>query len=276
MATHLQWQNLALKTMDYSAEHHLNAAIVGRLSAGIVFLTRDVAAGFEYEQSAHGCGEFVYSYSGVMEVKVACHHYLVPSRYGLWVPPGIGYQSRNRHGACHCALQIDPALIGLLPAEACALEVSPLIRSILEHLRDELTAPPYSPVQSRLLEVLVDQLGIAQPAGSYLPASADPLLSRVLECIEQNPGEGRPLSGLATQFHTTERTLMRRAKRHLGMPLTEWRQRLRTVKAVKLLEAGMKIESIALNLGYASSSSFIAMFKKLMGMTPDEYRRWVG
>jgi len=57
------------------------------------------------------------------------------------------------------------------------------------------------------------------------------------------------------------------------MPLSEWRQRLRTVEAMKRLDSGIKVESIALDLGYASASSFIAMFKKLMGVTPDEYRR---
>jgi AraC-like DNA-binding protein len=40
-----------------------------------------------------------------------------------------------------------------------------------------------------------------------------------------------------------------------------------------LLEAGDKVESIALDLGYASSSAFIAMFRRLMHITPDEYRK---
>ena len=56
------------------------------------------------------------------------------------------------------------------------------------------------------------------------------------------------------------------------MPLSEWRQRLRIVAAMKRLESGIKVESITLDLGYGSASSFIAMFKKLMGVTPDEYR----
>jgi AraC-like DNA-binding protein len=57
------------------------------------------------------------------------------------------------------------------------------------------------------------------------------------------------------------------------MPLSEWRQRVRVVEAMKRLDAGIKVESIGLDLGYASASAFIAMFKKRTGMTPDEYRR---
>jgi AraC-like DNA-binding protein len=57
--------------------------------------------------------------------------------------------------------------------------------------------------------------------------------------------------------------------------LSEWRQRLRVVKALPLHEAGRKVEAIALDLGYGSASAFIAMFRRLMGTTPDEYRRFV-
>jgi AraC-like DNA-binding protein len=35
------------------------------------------------------------------------------------------------------------------------------------------------------------------------------------------------------------------------------------------------VETIALDLGYGSASAFIAMFKRLAGTTPDEYRKTV-
>jgi len=53
------------------------------------------------------------------------------------------------------------------------------------------------------------------------------------------------------------------------MSFPEWKQRLRTLKAMPLLEKGAKVEHVALDLGYASASAFIAMFRKLMGITPD-------
>jgi len=45
------------------------------------------------------------------------------------------------------------------------------------------------------------------------------------------------------------------------------------VKAMPLLEAGQTVETIALDLGYGSASSFITMFKRLVGATPDEFRK---
>jgi AraC-like DNA-binding protein len=95
----------------------------------------------------------------------------------------------------------------------------------------------------------------------------------VLRLLQAQPGDNRALPELARAAHTTERTLMRRAQRDLGMSLAEWRQRLRVVKAMPLLEAGQTVETIALDLGYGSASAFITMFKRLMGSTPDEFRK---
>ncbi|WP_255365434.1 helix-turn-helix domain-containing protein [Collimonas sp. OK242] len=45
------------------------------------------------------------------------------------------------------------------------------------------------------------------------------------------------------------------------------------VEAMPLLAEGRTVESIALEFGYSSSSTFIAMFRRLTGETPDEYRK---
>lgn len=46
------------------------------------------------------------------------------------------------------------------------------------------------------------------------------------------------------------------------------------MKAMSLLNQGYTIESIALDLGYASSSAFIYMFKRWMNYTPDQFRKY--
>ena len=94
-----------------------------------------------------------------------------------------------------------------------------------------------------------------------------------LHALQAQPWDTRSLADWASSVHTTERTLMRRSLTCLGMTLAEWRQRLRVVKAMAMLEEGLRVEHVALDLGYASTSAFIAMFRKRMGSTPEEYRR---
>jgi AraC-like DNA-binding protein len=239
----------------------------------IMFRSAHVAAAGLYPEHQHAWGEFVYAFSGVMEVKVAGHHYLAPPQYGIWLPPNLEHVGLNRYEAHQCSLYLAPTVCAVLPATPCALTVSPLVRALLEHLQQQGLQQPSNDADARLLQVLVDQLAGAPAAGSYLPSSDDPALGAVLRMLEEHPGDNRSLPELAQAAHSTERTLMRRCQRDLGMSLAEWRQRLRVVKAMPLLEAGQTVETIALDLGYGSASSFISMFKRLVGATPDEFRR---
>lgn len=243
------------------------------LPVPIMFRSAHVPADGLYPHHQHPWGEFVYAFSGVMEVKVAEHHYLAPPQYGIWLPPNLEHVGLNRYEAHHCSLYMAPQVCTVLPAAPCALTVSPLVRALLEHLQLQGAQQPGNAADARLLQVLVDQLAQAPRAGSYLPTSDDPQLGAVLRMLEAQPGDNRSLPELADAAHTTERTLMRRCQRDLGMSLAEWRQRLRVVKAMPLLESGQTVETIALDLGYGSASAFIAMFKRLVGATPDEFRK---
>jgi AraC-like DNA-binding protein len=246
------------------------------LPTPIYFRTAVMPAETTYPQHRHAWGEFVYSFSGVMEIKLDNHHYLAPPQYGIWLPPNVEHTGSNRHEACHCSLYIVEELCSALPRTTCAITVSPLVRALLDHLRQHPPGPQRTDEEERLLRVVVDQLAGASYAGSYLPTSDDPLLGPVLRALEAQPGDTRSLPELARAANTTERTLMRRCQRDLGMSFIEWRQRLRVVKAMPLLEAGQTVENIALDLGYGSASAFITMFRRLMGVTPDEFRKGTG
>ena len=226
-----------------------------------------------YPHHRHAWGEFLYAFRGVQEVKVAGHHYLAPPQYGIWLPPLVAHEGLNRQESHHCSFYVSPLLSDRLPPGPCALTVSPLLRSLMEHLRDQPPSLAPSDEQQRLMLVLLDQLANASRANSYLPHSGDSLLGPVLDALHAQPGDNRTLAEFAQAANTTERTLSRRCERDLGMSLTEWRQRLRVVRALPLLEAGEKVEAIALDLGYGSAPAFIAMFKRLMGVTPDECRK---
>ena len=244
-----------------------------QLPAPIMFRSALVPAEGIYPLHQHAWGEFVYSFSGVMEVKVADHHFLAPPQYGLWLPPDLQHVGQNRQASHHCSLYVSRPLCKALPPAPCALTVSPLTRALLDHLRQQPTQIPQSPQLTRLMQVLLDQLVHAPCQGSYLPTSQDPQLGAVLRLLQAHPSDNRSLPELAKLAHTTERTLMRRCQRDLGMSLNDWRQRLRVVRAMPLLEAGQTVETVALDLGYASASAFIAMFKRLVGTTPDEFRK---
>lgn len=259
--------------MKTPAKHSYGPPFSGALPAPIYFRSASVPALATCPQHRHAWGELVYSFSGVMEVKLAERHYLAPPQYGIWLPPFVEHTGLNRYETSFCSVYIAEELCVSLPRTTCAITVSPLVRAILAYLRDYPPGEKRTDEEERLLRVLVDQLAGAACAGSYLPMSDDPILAPVLRALEANPGDTRTLPALAREANASERTLMRRCQRDLGMSFAEWRQRLRVVKAMPLLGAGHTVENIALDLGYGSASAFITMFRRMVGVTPDEFRQ---
>jgi AraC-like DNA-binding protein len=251
---------------------HIRTPLDETLPHPVYFRTDSLQPDSSYPRHRHHWGELVYAFSGVMELKLADRHYLAPPQYGIWLPPEVEHVGLNRHEATFCSLYLARERCRRLPRDPCALAVGPLLRTLLEQFRARGIATPRTPAEARLVDVLVDELAAAPRQGTYLPTSDDPLLRPILAALEARPDDQRTLTEWARRVHTTERTLVRRCQRDLGMSFGEWRQRLRVVRALALLDTGRSVESIALDLGYGSSSAFIAMFHRMTGTSPSKLR----
>lgn len=221
----------------------------------------------------HDEGQFVHAISGVIEVGMDGRLFLAPPQYGVWIPPGMEHASSNRHEASYATLYVARPLCAELPRRACTMAVNPLILAVLDLLRRGGIEFARTPPEQRLFQVLLDQLSSTPSHDSYLPMSQDPLLGQVLHELQSCPWDPRTLADWAARVHTTERTLARRCQRDLDMSFNEWRQRLKVVRGIALLEAGRAVKDVALELGYSAPSAFIAMFQRQMGMTPQAYLR---
>lgn len=239
----------------------------------IFFRIENPRAYSRYPELCHPWGEFVYSFSGITEVYAEGKNYLIPPQMGMWLAPHTPHTAFSHQASLLCSVYVSAELCADMPEQGCAMLVSPLLRNVLEYLRDT-RLPASAPEYQRLLLVLVDQLKEAPTTNSYIPHSNDPDLENVLAVLRNNPADSRSLSELAQQyFHGSERTLIRRCQQELGMSLTQWRQRLRLIHALPRLQQGQSVEAVALDMGYATSSAFIAMFRRLTGCSPRQFLR---
>lgn len=241
------------------------------LPAPIFFRIDRIASHGAYPTLCHPWGEFIYSFCGVTDVAVGKNTLLAPPHLGVWIAPGTEHTCFNDQETTYCSLYIRRGLCSTMPKETCALLVSPLVRAILEHLKDYPQLEQQQSKHERLLRVLVDQLSACQATGSFMPHTDDPELGAILQALRADPADNRSLRELANAFHIGERTLIRRCQKELGMSLTEWRQRQRLVTSLQLLRDGRSVEAVALDLGYATSSAFIAMFRRLTGSSPRRF-----
>jgi AraC-like DNA-binding protein len=121
--------------------------------------------------------------------------------------------------------------------------------------------------------LILSQLRRARPLATALPWPESPALARLCEALNTRPDDALPLPEWSRRLGMSERTLARRFQEETGMTLRAWRRRLRLFRGIELLETGMSVTDIALELGYASPSAFIYMFRTETGHSPDAWRR---
>ncbi|MGO2975264.1 MAG: AraC family transcriptional regulator [Hafnia alvei] len=239
----------------------------------LFFRCEEVNADTEYLPHSHPWGQLIYIRTGVLALNVGDQRFLAPSKFAVWLPVGIEHSSYNRKLSQFRTINISARLCQDLPPQACLLNVSPLFNAIVDDCFERDLILPESREDIRLCRVLVDQLKRAPVHETYLPTSQDKFLAPVLRVLESCPSDNTPLSVWAQRVYTTERTLSRRCQNELGMSFSEWRQRLRFLHALPLLEQGKTVQEVALEVGYSSSSAFIVMFQRISGTTPERYRK---
>ncbi|CNH24370.1 AraC family transcriptional regulator [Yersinia thracica] len=228
----------------------------------------------EFLPHTHTYGQLICVKSGVLAMNIGGQRFLAPPEFSVWIPAGVEHSSYNRKPMHFRAIDIALELCDGLPTSACLINVSPIFNAIVENCFSRGVLMPESEPDMRLGSVLIDQLKISPVQCTYLPTSQDKLLSPILTALERCPSDNTSLALWAKRVYTTERTLSRRCQQELGMAFSEWRQRLRFLHAISLLEQGRTVQSVALDVGYSSASAFIAMFQQVSGTTPERFRRY--
>jgi len=95
----------------------------------------------------------------------------------------------------------------------------------------------------------------------------------LLYWMEDNLGETLKVSDMAKKVGMTERTFYRHFTECYDRPPASYLERLRIERAKTLLEEGMNIKSITIEVGFRSKSGFRTSFEKSLGITPTMYRK---
>jgi transcriptional regulator GlxA family with amidase domain len=89
-----------------------------------------------------------------------------------------------------------------------------------------------------------------------------------------NANRNLTLDDLATRAKVSTRTLNRRFREQTATTPMQWLRKSRIRRSQYLLETtGYSIERIALQVGFGSPTSFREHFKRLVGTSPQAYRR---
>ncbi|MDP3867393.1 helix-turn-helix transcriptional regulator [Phenylobacterium sp.] len=244
--------------------------------SGDGFLVRSLAAtypdGMVIADHDHPWGQLVYGRTGVMRVTTEGRAWLAPATRAVWLPPLRPHSIRMAGAVAMRTLYVAPQIAGPLPAEACVLEVGPLLRELVLHILGLGMLDPAVAPHDRLAAVLIDLIAAAPREDLALPLPLDPRALALAEQVQAAPDDRGDLGGLARAAGASLRTLQRIFPRETGLSLEAWRQKARMIHAVAALCAGSSVTGAALDCGYDSPSAFITAFRRQFGVTPGRYR----
>lgn len=132
--------------------------------------------------------------------------------------------------------------------------------------------------RAKVLELLVCLSVIdaknTKEGGSYFYKDKVEKTRAVQKLISENIDKGYTIKWLAERFDISQTALKDCFKSLYGKPIYTWLKEYRIEKAREYLteKEDMSILDIAMAVGYKSQTKFGAVFKKICGMTPNEYR----
>jgi transcriptional regulator GlxA family with amidase domain len=102
----------------------------------------------------------------------------------------------------------------------------------------------------------------------------DKAILAVQHWLQANATAACSISDLAQRARLGERTFLRRFMKATGVRPTEYHQRLRIARSRELLEfTRVSVEQVSLAAGYEDPGGFRRTFKRVIGLSPGEYRR---
>ncbi len=205
-----------------------------------------------------------------MTVTTSAGAWVVPPHRAVWIPAGEVFSMRTSGRLTLRTLFFRPQLApGRLPGSCVALNVSPLMRELVLHAARLNTLRRDVAAERRLARVIIDQLATLPHEALQLPMPVEARARVAAQLIEHDPA--RPLGPVARAAGASLRTLERVFLRETAMPLGRWRRRARLIGALRLLAEGLDVTRVALDVGYQTSSAFIAAFRRELGTTPGRY-----
>ncbi|MGK5033301.1 AraC family transcriptional regulator [Janthinobacterium sp. MDT1-19] len=226
---------------------------------------------------SHASGQLFGAMRGLLSVAADSGQWVVPASHCVWMPPHHVHALRSHGPFAGWSVYVDEASCGSLPAAPCVMRVSGLLREAVRRAStwDDGALDALDVRQARVAGVILDEIAAAPHEPFGLPLPTDPRLLRVARAVLDDLADERGVEALAAWAGVSPRTLARRFTSETGFTPSAWRQRARILRALELLAASQPasqpVTTIALDLGYDNVSAFIAMFKRVMGVTPGRY-----
>jgi len=239
----------------------------------ILFYVKEMKKGEHDMVHQHTWHQIIYPIQGMLKTLSGGYQFIIPHHRALFVPANTEHESHMIHDTTFVGIYINPVNNRQSPLECQVMEVSNFFRELILHLKQQTDDEgDKSQVISRLVDVLYDQVWTQRAIEFEIPMPSDRRLVQIVDTLISNPSNNLTLNDWSENVGASERTLSRLFKKEVNLSFPQWRQRLRLISALRILEQDISIDNVAHQVGYQSCSSFIEAFKKSFKLTPQQYK----
>lgn len=218
---------------------------------------------YQYEQGSDVCaicmGTFILAATGLLDGKRATTHWMGVPYFKQLYPEVI--------------LEHDKVIIDEGRIYSCGAAYS--FTSLMIYLVEKFCGRNMALAVSKVFMIQVHEAG--QNAFSIFNlqhAHDDKIIKNVQQFISENYNYRLNVKELGERFNMSQRSFMRKFKDVTGNTPLEYIQRVKIEAAKRQLEKGQQtVEEISMDVGYEDFSSFRNIFKRITGLTPQEYKR---
>ncbi len=217
-----------------------------------------------------GWDYLVYAHSGLFSALTESQAWTIPAHRALCVPDGTRVRIETARRAAIRCLYID-ARLDVVGDDVRVVSLTPLTRELVSHAVAGAPMKLDIAANQATITLLAHQLASEPDAPLHLPLPADPAAREVASAIMSDPAVD--LDDRLGMANANRRTIERRFKSETRMSPGQWRRRARILAAVSMLAEGESVTRVAVTVGYASPSSFVAAFRSELGSPPREFMR---
>ncbi|MYM37457.1 helix-turn-helix domain-containing protein [Duganella sp. FT50W] len=242
-----------------------------RVPRVVTAISRDEEHGISGTPHHHERAQLLYATQGMMRVLTDAGMWILPPRRALWIPPGVMHHWTAISKVSMRSIYIEPQTAAAFGDTCRVIEVSPLLRELILALLEEPIEYPLPGRGEHLAMLILSELAAATTVPIAIPWPRDRRLLAVCSAIMADPGSDKNIEQWADQVGASARTLIRLFPKETGLHYRQWVQQVHLAEAFGRLAQGQSVGEIAAALGYASASAFSAMFRRILGKTPQHY-----
>ena len=237
----------------------------------IVVIKREIPVLAGIPLHKHKRGQLYFIQKGVIAIVTTQGRYIAAPNQGVWVPAEQEHEVIAKTDTQLIHFYLAPEQCVDTPVHCVTIKASSFFSAMAVEASTIPNTYPWEGSDGRLLRLIRDRISQADLLDTFLPYPQDDRLKLIVDRLQKHPAIKTDLVAWGKFVNASSRTLTRRFKIETGMTYSDWRQSLNIQIAIKHIVLGDSINDIAKMLGYESSSAFIFMFKKQLGVTPNNY-----